>query len=172
MSISSPSSALELRLNNTLDTWYGTWQGMFSQDSGTINENLLSIRLSESNIFTGELDILHTIYWDYEFGLKDTTLTRIFWKRVEVSTPRISVVLGDFHSTFGQGLMLSMEADDHLQRDRRIEGMKIGANAGCLELTQIWGIPYEIDRLQKKYEILNDTSDILFGMDVSGIWDI
>lgn len=93
--------------------WFG------EKDSGGISEDVLSFRLFESNI-KGEFDILYAPYWDQEFHLKDTTSTHILWKKLELENLSISVVFGDFYSTFGQGLVLGMERDVALQCERLI----------------------------------------------------
>ena len=159
------SYALEIRATNIFDTWYGTWQHPWSLKADTegITEDEVSVRFFGSN-FKGGLDILYYTYWDQEFKIKDKSATHITWKDIVFERPEISVALGDFYYTLGQGLILGMEPDRTSEQECLIEGIKVGTKLSCLELTQIWGIPLKIDRSEMKYKILNDTSDVLFGI--------
>jgi hypothetical protein len=67
----------------------------------------------------------------------------------------------------GEGLILGMERDETLNRDRQIEGINVGMKLEWFEISQIWGTPIEIDRINKAYRIVNDTSDVLFGLNLS-----
>jgi hypothetical protein len=165
----NPCHAFDLRLSNTFDTWYGSFlldHPPGKRDSGAVTEDILSVRAFQSNL-RASLDLLHTSYWDQEFAIRDTAVTQLYtilWKQIELETPAISAALGDFYSTFGQGLILGMERDQQLQRERLIQGVRVEARSPWVEVSQIYGAPRVINRVQKKHEILNDTTDRLFGV--------
>ncbi len=162
------ASAVEFRARKTIDTEYGDWYASsgVKDDSGMVMEDKISVGFSESN-FRGGFEFLYTAKLNQEFGLKDTSLAVISWKDIGFESDKISATLGDFYYTLGQGLIIGMEPMDASGRDRRIEGIKIETKFPGFVMSEIWGVPWEIDRLQKNYNVLNDTSDVLFGFDVS-----
>ncbi|MCK4307342.1 hypothetical protein KAW50_03835 [candidate division WOR-3 bacterium] len=162
------ASAVEFRAKKTIETEYGSWYNQYGikEDSGTVVEDKISVGFSESH-FRGGFEFLYTAKLNQEFGLKNTALALISWKDIGFESDKISATLGDFYYTLGQGLIIGMEPMEASGRDRRIQGIKIETKLPWFKMSEIWGVPWEIDRLQKNYNVLNDTSDVLFGFDVS-----
>lgn len=104
--------------------------------------------------------LFETLYLKKEFYIK---------KRVSFDAPNISMLLGDFYETFGNGLMLGMEPQPAKGYERRINGAKVGAKLGCFELSEVYGTPWVIDRAQQKYSLAAgcDTTDKLLGLNLS-----
>ncbi|MDI6839672.1 MAG: hypothetical protein QMD71_02265 [bacterium] len=169
------SSAFEVTVRKTLDTWYGAWYEQISGkvDTSAITEAETYLACRQTGIgvagynLRGEIGLLYNTYWDKKFHIKDTSRLAIVWKDVGFDSRLISVDIGDFYCSLGHGLILGMEPIKAMGRERYIEGIKIETKLPWIKLSEIYGTPYEIDRLQKNYKILNDTSDAIFGVNVS-----
>jgi len=151
--IPSLAFGLGFRFRNTFENW--TWQ----DTAKTIFENNFSTRFSAPYVNAG-LEILLRID-------EQDSMQACYKKDVSVNLPWLSLMWGDFYYSLGQGLMLGLEPDELIERDRYLEGARLEVNSPWLKLSGIWGTPWNIDRYQKDYRIINDTSDVIFGFDVA-----
>jgi hypothetical protein len=75
----------------------------------------------------------------------------------------LGIQVGNAYTTFGRGLTLRAYRDREFDMDRDIDGVKLNATVGPLDLVALSGRPREILRDR----ILPDTSDVLRGADLS-----
>lgn len=82
------------------------------------------------------------------------------------STP-LDIEVGHYYATFGRGLVLREYLDKDFKHDKSLTGLIITANMSPISITLLSGRPKNLLFEGDKYEILNDTTDILRGADLS-----
>ncbi|KPJ49496.1 hypothetical protein AMJ40_05390 [candidate division TA06 bacterium DG_26] len=78
----------------------------------------------------------------------------------------VEVLIGQYYATFGRGLVLRQYFDKDFKHDKRLTGLKLTADFSPLRVTLLSGRPKNLFFESDRYEIRNDTLDILRGADL------
>lgn len=165
-SVISQTIDVTSKVNNNLEVW-GWKDTVITRVDTTVTKTVVDTLSVEDNLSL-------SVQWLYLSGLFETLYLNgdIYVKKsISFDAPAVLVTLGDFYETFGSGIMLSMEPQPLKGYDRRINGFKAKEKLGWIELSEIYGTPWVIDRSQQKYSIVRigqaDTTDKLLGVNLS-----
>ncbi len=91
-----------------------------------------------------------------------------FYRRyIEYDSRRFGIRAGNYYVTFGRGLLLRAYEDDLAYLDRDIDGVKIRGSTDWGDITLVTGRPRNTEFHQLAYAVINDTTDIIRGADLS-----
>ncbi|MFQ5906433.1 MAG: DUF6029 family protein [bacterium] len=91
----------------------------------------------------------------------------LYRRYVEYDSRRFGIRAGNYYVVFGRGLVLRAYEDDLIYLDRDIDGVKIRGSIDWGDIVLVSGRPRNTEFLQLAYSVVNDTTDILRGADLS-----
>ena len=86
---------------------------------------------------------------------------------IEYDSEKFGIRAGNYYVIFGRGLILRAYEDDIIYLDRDIDGVKVRGSTKWADVVAISGRPRNTEFLQLDYEVVNDTTDIIRGGDLS-----
>jgi hypothetical protein len=153
-----PAYSQTLRIFGTNDLSYWQWQDTTGND-GHFLEDILTTNAIYGN-FRGNVEWYIYEPSDVAFGLRKEGLRKRF---IEFKKREWSVRAGNFHSSFGRGLILNQTDEElgHIQRD--LDGFRFTYAHKCFELALLSGRPKNVHFTNRQYYVVNDTTDLLQG---------
>jgi len=91
----------------------------------------------------------------------------LYRRYIEFDSDKFGIRAGNYYVMFGRGLVLRAYEDDLIYLDRDIDGVKIRGSIDWADIVLISGRPRNTEFLQLAYSVINDTTDILRGADLS-----
>ncbi len=91
-----------------------------------------------------------------------------FYRRyIEYDSEKFGIRAGNYYVIFGRGLVLRAYEDDIIYLDRDMDGVKVRGSTKWADVVAISGRPRNTEFLQLAYKVINDTTDVIRGGDLS-----